>query len=124
MKIQIACFLLVLLSATELTEAGSKITRHLFPFCEPLMKERNTQEAGKKCLSSATFVQSSAKTVNAVCEGADGEKRSSNMFNTVYCGLRLDSKFPKCHYVRITKESFISVRCQNNVALDIISVYR
>ncbi|KAM7375408.1 hypothetical protein PAMA_014490 [Pampus argenteus] len=76
MKIQIACLLLVLLCATELTEAKNfEIIEAMEPGdCTREMKRRGLYNNGNKCLYTTTFIVSSEAKVNAVCAGGDGDK--------------------------------------------------
>lgn len=123
MKIQFTCLLLVLLSATVLSQDPTFHDKHVIPAtdnqrdCTALMKNRNlfTAKNGKVCTAGNTFiVETDQLTANKVCAGGGEEKESGDVFEILDCTFNdKKSKLPNCVYTTKPSKGRIILKCQN-----------
>ncbi|KAM7365508.1 hypothetical protein PAMP_016428 [Pampus punctatissimus] len=117
MKIQFSCLLLVLLCATELTEATKnfQIIDTMKPKdCTKVMKDRGLENNGNKCLQDTIFILSNEAEVNAVCTGGKGKIKSKTTFKIVDCTRVEKYKFPNCVYSGNAHDASVIFFCNNN----------
>lgn len=101
MRIQLACLLLVLLSATELSALSFKdkhLNKDMTPAkCDEKMKAINV--GNKKCKKINTFILEDEEKVNAVCKLGEDNKiiTSTTTFRVVKCSTT-DTDVKNCKY--------------------------
>lgn len=129
MRIQFACLLLVLLSATELSEALGFYERHLKSKmspdqCNGAMKVINRQEK-EKCSDFNTFIVADNLSVKELCVGVPDKKTPSNSkeFPTFDCTYG-SGELPNCVYKGEPHKSLIKVLCDNGYPFHLHSVAR
>ncbi|XP_028446005.1 ribonuclease-like 3 [Perca flavescens] len=129
MRIQFVCLLLVLLSATVLSQ-DAKTKRQYKKFrnqhineqmsvdgCDDVMRARKIAINNKKCKKTNTFILSNVKRVRSICvnngEPYDQDKnmtKSHEHFNIVVCRLE-PTKHAKCHYNGKKLNKKIIIKC-------------
>lgn len=130
MKIEFVCLLLVLLSATVLSQ-DAKIKSRYEKFknqhinkkmnassCDDVMQARKIFTNTNKCKNTNTFVLSDIKPVKSVCE-KEGEPwrkkmtKSLKRFNIVVCKVKNQkAKPPKCTYLGKKLNKKIIIKCE------------
>lgn len=129
MRIQFACLLLVLLSATVLSRDANIKTRYKKFIkqhineqmsnsgCDQVIGERNIKDSKKKCKITNTFILANITTVKSVCkdkgEKYDNMTKSLQNFDIVVCKLqKRRAKNKKCHYRGSALNRKIIIKCE------------
>uniref|UniRef100_A0A7N6BW17 Ribonuclease A-domain domain-containing protein n=1 Tax=Anabas testudineus TaxID=64144 RepID=A0A7N6BW17_ANATE len=120
MKIQFACLLLLLLSATVICEHTFH-EKHVIEEadgkdCTKILESRNlfASKKHKGCKHSMKFVvESDGQTVNSVCAGGVKKGKSKKPFQILKCKLDKKSTFPKCVYTTESRNHFSHTGCLN-----------
>lgn len=130
MKIQFVCLLLVLLSATVLSQ-DAKIKSRYEKFqnqhidkkmnassCDDVMQARKISPNTNKCKKTNTFILSNVKPVKSIC-GKEGEPWSNQMtkslkhFDIVVCKVKKQKAKPaKCTYLGEKLNKKIIIKCE------------
>ncbi|KAM6952950.1 ribonuclease-like 3 [Lycodopsis pacificus] len=125
MRIQFVCLLLVLLSASVLSQKA-KLKRRYTKFinqhidkrmsvdkCDDVMRAKINKN---NCKNNNTFIQSNTQTVKSIC-GKKGEPygdmtKSLQRFDIVVCELKEQTRPNKCHYNGEKLNKKIIIKCE------------
>lgn len=121
MRIQFACLLLVLLSATELSEAVLSFReKHIDPImkqweCDVKMAVIN-KENPNECKPINAFILADENKVNGVCDpnkSQSDDVKSEDHFRIINC--HTNDKVSPCHYTAdFFSKRFIVIKCKGN----------
>lgn len=118
MRIQFACLLLVLLSATELSEAALSFReKHIAPDIDQSNYHGKMDVINRECKPNHTFIKAPEDEVNKVCdqrESNDYLAKSKQRFRIIFCKIQKDDPSFSCtaHYY---DKKFIHIRCNGNM---------
>lgn len=128
MKIQVAVFLLVLLSGAELSEALDFFHKHVVQEMSEQDCNRNMESINNNlrlCKKINTFFFDPDKKLKSICSSGQLVGVATSVFKLINCEHDQKSIFPKCLYEGETDTTTtIQVKCENGIPVHLMSEHR